>query len=257
MGDDTEKIVPILRGQGFETTMICNEDATAGKIREALNALVKSCRTGDIVYLHFSCHGQPFEDRDGDEGKDDGWDESIVPYDAQMVFKKGKYKGQNHIIDDELHTYFQKIREKIGETRFVCVVVDACHAGGSSRGENDTEDGDDDVFVRGTDIGFSRSGKDYEPSQKERGYFKIQEELGFAQIAILEACGPYEENREIKENNQHYGPLSYYVCEVLKEKKLLCSIDWISEVRKRMNKDNRLTMQHMYIETTLKKHGDS
>lgn len=250
--NDAELIVPILQDQGFKTTKICNEAATAGKIRKALNALVKSCTVGDIVYLHFSCHGQPFEDLDGDEGEKDGWDESIVPYDAQKVFKKGKYKGQNHIIDDELHTYFQKIRKKIGKSGFVCVVVDACHAGGSSRGENGSEDGDDEVFVRGTDTGFSLSGKDFMPIRYKMGYFKIQEESGLAHIAILEACRSYESNYEIKDSDKHYGPLSYYVCKVLKDEKILCSTDWILKVRKLMNSDNRLTTQHMVYETTLK-----
>ena len=255
--NDAELIVPILQGQGFETTKICNEAATAEKIRKALNALIESCSAGDIVYLHFSCHGQPFEDLNGDEGEKDGWDESIVPYDAQKVFKKGKYKGQNHIIDDELDTYFQKIRKRIGESGFVCVVVDACHAGGSSRGGNDLENGDDDVFVRGTDKVFSLSGnRDFSPNPDKKGYFEIQEESGLAHIAILEACKSYESNYEIKDNGIYYGPLSFYVCKVLKKEKLLCSIDWILKVKKLMNSDNRLTMQHMVYETTLKKYGD-
>ena len=250
--NDAELIVPILQGQGFETTKICNKTATAEKIRKALNTLVKTCRTGDIVYLHFSCHGQPFEDLNGDEGEKDGWDESIVPYDAQKVFKKGKYKGESHIIDDELYAYFQKIRKRIGRSGFVCVVVDACHAGGSSRGEDDTEDGDDDVFVRGTDTGFSLSGKDFVPIQNKTSFFRIQEESGLAHIAILEACRSYESNYEIKDNDKYYGPLSYYICKVLKDEKFLCRTDWILKVRKLMNSDNRLTTQHMVYETTLK-----
>jgi hypothetical protein len=37
---------------------------------------------GDIIYLHFSCHGQPFEDMNGDEA--DGWDESYLI--SQLLF---------------------------------------------------------------------------------------------------------------------------------------------------------------------------
>lgn len=247
--NDAELIVPILQGQGFETTKICNEAATADSIKKALNALVKLCSAGDIVYLHFSCHGQPFEDLNSDE--EDGWDESIVPYDAQKVFKKGKYEGQNHIIDDSLHTYFQKIREGIGKSGFVCVVVDACHAGGALRGGNDT-----DVYVRGTDTGFFLSGRsninrNFSPNPKKMGYFKIQKESELAHIAILEACKSYESNKEIEDNKKYYGPLSFYVCKVLKKEKLLCSIDWILKVKKLMDSDNRLTLQHMFCETTL------
>jgi len=243
--NDAELIVPILQKQGFKTKKICNEAATADSIKKALNALVKSCCAGDIVYLHFSCHGQPFEDLNSDE--EDGWDESIVPYDAQKVFKKGKYEGQNHIIDDSLHTYFQKIRERIGKSGFVCVVVDACHAGGALRGGNDT-----DVYVRGTDTAFCLSGnRDFSPNKDKNGYFKIQKESGLAHIAILEACKSYESNKEIEDNKKYYGPLSFYVCKVLKKEKLLCSIDWILKVKKLMDSDNRLTLQHMFCETTL------
>ena len=84
--NDTELIVPVLQKQGFKTTKICDKAATAKRIRKELNVLATSCNPGDIVYLHFSCHGQPFEDMNGDE--EDGWDESIVPYDAQKYFVK-------------------------------------------------------------------------------------------------------------------------------------------------------------------------
>ena len=57
---------------------------------------MSQCKVGDIVYLHFSTHGQPFEDLSGDE--DDGWDESIVPVDAPIEYSKGKYEGENHLI---------------------------------------------------------------------------------------------------------------------------------------------------------------
>ena len=252
--NDAELIVPILQGQGFKTTKICNEAATALKIRKALNTLVKTCSAGDIVYLHFSCHGQPFEDLNGDE--EYGWDTSIIPYDAQKVFKKGKYEGQNHIIDDSLHTYFQKIRKKIGESGFVCVVVDACYAGGSSRGIDETENGEDDVFVRGTKIGFTFSGKEFRPRINTNRSFKIQQEPGLADITILEACRHYQTNHEIKQSGEYYGPLSYCISLVLKNKKLTKSLDWVKDVETQMENrcKNRLTgrpIQDIVCETSL------
>lgn len=253
--NDAELIVPILQDQGFKTTKICNEAATAEKIRKALNALVKSCSDDDIVYLHFSCHGQPFEDLNGDE--EYGWDASIVPYDAQMSFKKGKYKGQNHIIDDELHTYFQKIRKKIGKSGFVCVVVDACYAGGSSRGIDETEDSEDGVFVRGTNVGFTFNGKEFRPRINTRSSFQIPQEPGLADMTILEACRHYQTNHEIKQSDKYYGPLSYYISQVLKNKKLTKSLDWVKDVETQIGNrcKNRLTgipIQNMVYETSLK-----
>lgn len=254
--NDAELIVPILQKQGFKTTKICNEAATAGKIRKALNALVKSCSIGDIVYLHFSCHGQPFEDLNGDE--EYGWDTSVIPYDAQMSFKKGKYEGQNHIVDDELHTNFQKIRKKIGKSGFVCVVVDACYAGGSSRGEDETEDGEEDVFVRGTNKVFSFSdNKKFRPRIDTKSSFQIPRESSLADITILEACRHYQTNHEIKQSGNYFGPLSYYISQVLKNKKLTKSLDWVKDVQTQIENrcKNRLTgqpIQNMVYETSLK-----
>jgi hypothetical protein len=245
--NDADLLVPILKAQGFNTTKLCNKAATAKRIRKGFNDLIASCKQGDMVYIHFSCHGQPFEDLNGDE--EDGWDESVIPYDAQISFKKGKYEGQNHITDDELHTYFQKIRKRIGQKGFVCVVNDACYAGGSSRAEQDTDD-DEEVFVRGTMVGFTPHGKEFRPRINARGSFKIPQEPGMANIAVLEACRHYQSNCEIKQSGKYYGPLSYYVSQVLKKQKMSCSLGWILDVKKLM--DSKLTRQNMVYETTLK-----
>lgn len=252
--NDAELIVPILKDQDFKTTKICNEAATAEKIRKELNTLVKACSAGDIVYLHFSCHGQPFEDLDGDE--ECGWDTSVIPYDAQMSFKKGKYEGQNHITDDTLHTYFQKIRKKIGERGFVCVVVDACYAGGASRGIDETKDDENDVFVRGTKIPFTFNEKEFSPGRDTRGSFRIPKVKGWADMTVLEACRHYQTNHEIKQSGNYYGPLSYYISQVLKNKKLTKSLDWVKDVETQMENrcKNILTgrpIQDMVYETSL------
>lgn len=249
--NDAKIIVPVLKAQGFKVTKVCNKYATAKRIRKELNTLEALCKPGDIIYLHFSCHGQPFEDLDGDE--EDGWDESIVPYDAQKVFKKGKYEGQNHVTDDELHIYFQKIRKKIGKSGFVCVVVDACHAGSTSRGEEETEG---EKFVRGTNIGFSSNGKDYSPKTNKSRVFLIPQESGLADITILEACRHYQSNYEIVQSGEYYGPLSYYVSLVLNNNELTNSLDWVKDVQTQIEnryKNSFKRKQNMVYETTLQK----
>ena len=247
--NDAELIVPVLKAQGFKATKICNKAATAKKIRKALNDLVASCHSGDIVYLHFSCHGQPFEDLNGDE--EDGWDESLVPYDAQMVYKRNVYEGQNHITDDELHIYLQKIRKAIGTRGYVCVIVDACHSGGSSRGEDDLEE-DEELYERGTKKGFSSNGKEFRPRINAKSNFQIPQETGVADITILEACRSYQSNYEIKQSGKYYGPLSYYVSQILAKQQLSRSTDWVIEVKNLMSSDRRLTRQNMVYETSIK-----
>ncbi len=130
--NDVLMIGNTLKLKGFSVTSLVNSNATATNIRKAFRKLLLEVKAGDVVYLHFSCHGQPFEDMDGDE--EDGWDEAIVPYDAMMTYKRGVYDGSNHIIDDELHTYFDNLRKTVGKSGFVCVVIDACHAGNSYMG---------------------------------------------------------------------------------------------------------------------------
>ena len=89
-----------------------------------------------MVVIHFSGHGQPFEDLSGDEA--DGWDEAIVPYDAKKCYSR-TYTGQCHIIDDELERYINSLRTTVGPRGFVYVVLDACHMGGASRDESETD----------------------------------------------------------------------------------------------------------------------
>jgi hypothetical protein len=69
---------------------------------------------------------------------------------------------------------------------------------------------------------------------------------------ILEACRSYQSNYEIKEDGEYYGPLTYYISQVLAKRKLSCSIDWISEVNNMMKADKRLTRQNMVYETSIR-----
>ena len=131
---------------GFSIRELKNANATYENIIKELNYLTKKTKEGDIVYIHFSGHGQPFEDINGDE--QDGWDESFVPFDAHLYYEQNVYSGNKHLTDDILNTYLIKIRKKIGEHGILYVTIDACHAGNSYR------DSEEDIY-RGTGKGFS------------------------------------------------------------------------------------------------------
>ena len=242
--NDVLMIGNTLKLRGFSVTSLVNSNATATNIRKALRKLLSEVKAGDVVYLHFSCHGQPFEDMNGDE--EDGWDEAIVPYDAMMTYKRGVYDGANHIIDDELHTYFDNLRKTVGTSGFVCVVIDACHAGNSYMGDEEEED---ENFCRGTKKGFSPNAKDFHPRINAKGHFIIPKKQGFADIIIMEACRSYQSNYEIKKENTYYGPLSYYTNKVLSAQPLNRGLGWVKNVEKYMA-DN-LTRQNMVYETSL------
>lgn len=241
--NDVRLLEPLFEKQGFYTTTLMDSKATYSAIIKEINKLTLKCKKGDYVYIHFSCHGQPFEDQNGDE--EDGWDESIVPVDAGMIYEKGVYEGDRHIIDDDLLVMMNKIRSKIGNTGVIYVVLDACHAGTSFRG-------DDEDVVRGTNYGFSVEGKRYRPTRIEKkNHYQMESTPGYAPIIYLEACRPYQKNVEIVEKGVNYGGLSYYISRVLSNHILDRDYKWIYKVDSLMKNDIRLSNQNMVIEISL------
>lgn len=240
-GKDIEILKPILSKQGFIISAISNSSATAKSIRDHLKLLSKEVKSGSIVYIHFSVHGQVVEDLDGDES--DGWDESIVPYDAQKKYRKCIYEGSSHIVDDELNLYIGSIRKAVGPTGFVYVVIDACHAGSTYRGEYV-----DSLYVRGSTSCFTRTGKIYSPKLDKRSHIEVDSEKGMSPLLMLEACRSYETNTEIKQDGTYCGSLSYYVSQVLSEYPLSKDTKWVSKVEEGINRDPRLIRQHLVIE---------
>lgn len=241
--NDVALLTPTLQKLGFKTTTIVNQQATGPNIRKQLSKFSASLKSGDIVYLHFSCHGQPVEDMDGDEA--DGWDEALIPVDAQKVYSKDKYKGENHITDDELNRFFRTIRTKIGRKGYLTVVVDACHAGTSYRGEEN----EDSVFVRGTNSGFSERGLKFVPKIDKRGRISIEKSDNMSNVCIIEACRSYQVNNEIKCDGKYYGSLSYYTNKVLQSNNNIAWRGrWYDDIIALMSKDSRLIRQNPVIE---------
>lgn len=238
--NDIDMLNTTLKKSGVSVSCLYDREATKAGISKALNVLASQCKVGDIVYLHFSTHGQPFEDDNGDE--DDGWDESVVPVDAPIEYTKGKYEGENHLIDDELHKFCTRIRKAIGTKGMLYVVIDACHAGKASMGI-------EEEVIRGTKAGFTRSGKYYRPQKLERGnFYQIPSSTSLGNVMFIEACRSYQVNKEIVEKGKYYGALSYYINQVLSNQQLTNDSKWVDKVRVMMSKDHRLTNQNMVIE---------
>ena len=149
-----------------------------------------------------------------------------------------------------VYGFFDQIRKKVGPKGFLCVVIDACHAGGSSRGDELEED--EEIFVRGTKDAFSPNGKKYRPRVNTNGHFVIKSSGTQGDILILEACRSYQSNYEIKQDGQYYGPLSYYINKTLRSNRLTNSLNWVQEAKRFMDGDRRLTRQNMVYETSLK-----
>ena len=203
--EDVNLLNPVLKKQGFTTTTLLDEQATFNNIISQITQFTNKTKKGDIVYLHFSTHGQPVEDLSGDE--EDGWDESIVPIDAYKIYKRDVYEGKKHLTDDMLNKYVMKLREKIGATGFLYVVIDACHAGTSSRANDET--------IRGTHVGFTYNNRVFKPSTSKKSHYRIEASAKQSNVLFLEACRPDQVNTEIKVDGKRYGPLSYNIAQTL------------------------------------------
>ena len=214
--NDVDILTKVLKG--FTIRELKNSNATYDNIIKELNYLRKQSKEGDLVYIHFSGHGQPYEDSDGDEL--DGWDESFVPYDVHLYYEKNVYSGNKHLIDDKLNTYFVNIRKKLGESGFLYVTIDACHAGNSYR------ESDEDIY-RGTGKGFSRNNKLYRVPKVQKQYYKIDNNSGLAPVVMLEACQAHQRNTEINVNGMYYGPLTYAIYLTLQTKSIDKQAIWI------------------------------
>ena len=80
---DIPYVKEMLKASGYKQDnmkTLINKQATKKGILDAFKSLTDRCRKGDIVYIHFSGHGQQMTDIDGDEPE--GLDESWIPYDA-------------------------------------------------------------------------------------------------------------------------------------------------------------------------------
>lgn len=249
--NDIHIIETVLKQKGFVIDTLINKNATASNIRCALEKIVKDCQYSDTIYIHFSGHGQPFEDVTGDE--EDGWDESIVPIDAPMLYKKGIYEGYKHITDDELNVIFERIRKKIGINGLLFVVIDACHSGTMSRDENNMPF-EDEAPIRGTYIGFSKD-KIYRPVREKEisHHYSLKTDKYLSPVIIVEACQAWQQNTEVMIDGTYYGPLSYTLYSELKNKsfrQVIQNIDAMDKTMQRVLPNWR--KQHIVVETSIK-----
>ena len=202
---DIGLVVPMLQRNGFPLQNIItlpNEQATKQNIKKAVCGLCGKLQKGDVVYFHFSGHGQLITDLNGDEidkdGNPKGWDSSLIPYDAQYRYNPNGYKGENHIVDDELNGWLHCIKNAVGPSGKLLVVLDACHSGGSSRGGDDDED-----VVRGTSDKFT--------IPQTESYVAAATEDYEVDWVCISACGWAQSNYEY----QGYGRLSQAISKVL------------------------------------------
>ena len=205
---DKAVILDMLSRCGFDAeNIICLEEAgaTYGAIITALKSLEQNARSGDQIYIHFSCHGQQITDQDGDEAlanPKDLLDEALVPYDASVAYDWHGYRGEHHLLDDTLNGYLSRIQKAVGKRGVVLLVADACHSGDISREDADAElppfRGAVDVFAQ------PYLGKKGKPAVNPVSWIS------------LSACKEFQTNFEVEVDGRRYGRLSYAISRCLK-----------------------------------------
>ncbi|MDE7419540.1 MAG: caspase family protein [Muribaculaceae bacterium] len=218
--NDVDMLTKYLINSGYkETNIKClkNGQATKAAIVNALKELAMQCRQGDKVIFHFSGHGQPISDLNGDEKKKP-FDEAIVPYDAYRTrrYKIGNnyYNGENHLIDDELNHLINNIKKKIGKKGYLLVSFDACYSEGMEMAKSMINHND----VK--KIGPIRGTADILRISRDSKVARIPRPKMFsdgAKMAVVSACRDYERNYEYHESgtNRLYGSLSYCLMKLI------------------------------------------
>lgn len=211
-----------LKARGFKVSSLVDQSATKTNVIKALDTLAESASAGDVIYIHFSGHGQLIQDMNKDELGD--FDQSFVCYDAcyspnYKIVGRG-YRGQNHLIDDELFPYINQIKSEVGSNGSVIVVFDSCYSGGADRSEmTDEPDKGSEVewinSVRGTDDEFqvNKTAETYLRAIAKPGAYL----RGGGAVTIISACESDQKNYECKEKHsgRKYGSLSFCISKLL------------------------------------------
>lgn len=237
---DVPLVQAMLKNADFKSvTTLVNRQATKTGIVGAFKRMTASCKHGDVVYIHYSGHGQQMTDVHNDER--DGLDECWIPYDACRK-ASATYHGERHLTDDELNVYLNAIRNKVGAKGKLLVVIDACHSGDGTRGE-------DDEIVRGVEDTLVVD------SQNARGLYETFEAIKLFFVGdngkgnfintkakplaerwiTISACRSNQVNIEMK--SPAVGKLTYALWKELKNSDKVNNDEFMRRIRKFVNRN--------------------
>jgi len=214
--NDADILQKALLKQGFEAKnihVVSDSLATKKNIDLAFRQLTDEVKLGDVVWFHFSGHGQQIQDLNNDEP--DGYDEALITYAAPTECVNG-YLGEDHLLDDELQQYFSRLAEKLGPKGHLLVTLDACHSGTASRGVEDlVRRGTDKTFDFSCHIEQNAQSFGYAPPKTTEWEDLLKEEKNKASMVVISGCTAQEVNYEYKVNNVGYGTLTFALCEAM------------------------------------------
>lgn len=211
---DVPYVQNVLKKQQFESqniAILVDSIATRKNIESQLSQLIDKVHTGDVVLIHFSCHGEQIEDDNGDEV--DGLDEAIVAYDAISPRKSDNFAKDTfgYLRDDVFGQYIKKLRGKLGANGDVVVFMDACHSGSGTRGSMKTRGGEKPLVS-----------KNYIPKiQSNNGNVFQESDFSGPELAtyvVFSAARAEELAFEVLgDNRESMGSLTYAVAKVMEQ----------------------------------------
>lgn len=243
--NDVELLKTMFKEQKFEDQnciFLIDSNATPKNLDKAFETLLNRINEGDIVYFHYSGHGQQVADikpkkRNDIIGGDerDGYDEAFALYNAPVKFdKKGTYEMEQHYVDDQMKVQIDKIRKKLGSKGQVVLVIDACHSGTSTRGNEDPN-------VRGTNEICAPEGwvpaNEKDSSEAFGTDFEYNAKLPLAKMVAFFGCKADQVNNEYQPagESERYGSLTYFLINGMKKLGENASYaNLFSEIRKNM-----------------------
>lgn len=222
-----------------------NEEATKIAISQSLRKLCDETESGDYVFLHFSCHGQQMMDLNGDE--EDGLDEALIPYDALFWYLPDMYEGENHLCDDELGEWIDRLRRRAGREGQVFVLLDACHSGTANRYTSD-------VYIRGTKKIFAPDNYQPQPGKHPERSMILKPGEDRAPTLVLSACEAGETNYEYynRKSRCYYGKLTYSFVQLVEQGSgTFTAESWceaVDETMQQLPSGRFIKSQHPYME---------
>lgn len=129
----------LIKKWGFSDSnvhQLFNKEATTRNAVQALEKLAAETQPGDSVVIYWTSHGTQVADTNGDEP--DGLDEAYCTFDYNWA------KPETWFTDDLFHALLARL-----QTKDILVITDACHSGGSTRGEEDS-----DILPKAISSGF-------------------------------------------------------------------------------------------------------
>ena len=178
--NDAHDMQAIAKSQGFETTVLMTEEATAENVIAAIRAASERLSAGDIFMLTYAGHGGQVLDRSGDEA--DREDETWCLYDR-------------HLLDDELYSLYADFDPGVR----ILIFSDSCHSGTVNRGRSKAAPNAVRSMPRNSVFQIYKARESFYDEIQDRVKAQGEKQVK-ASIRLFSACQDHQEATGAEEN---------------------------------------------------------